>query len=146
VVKPINEDFSAAGQVTPEELEQIAKDGFQSVLNLRSPDEQGFVKDEPQIAESLGLNYANAPFNPASADEKKIAEILAKLDQLPKPTLIHCAGGLRASAIAIFSIAKQQELTALQALEKARSAGFDYSANPKLQQLIEQWFSAKVGS
>lgn len=138
MVKPINDDFSAAGQVTPAELEQAAQKGFKSVLNLRSPNEEGFLQEEPQVAESLGLSYANAPFTPATADETQIAALVAELDKLPKPTLVHCAGGLRASAIALISIAQQEGLTADQAIERAQAAGFDLNANPKLKQLLEQ--------
>ena len=141
MIKPINPDFGAAGQITPKELEEAAKAGFKSVLNLRSSDEQGFLKDEPQIAASLGLDYVNAPFKPDSADEARIADILTELDKLPKPTLVHCAGGLRASVIALLSIARQEGWTLEEALQKAREAGFDYSSSPKLKQLFEQWIA-----
>jgi uncharacterized protein (TIGR01244 family) len=137
MVQPINPDYSVAGQVTPEELKQATEQGFQSVLNLRSPNEEGFDHDEAAIAESLGLNYANAPLTPATANEDQLAKIVAELDKLPKPTLIHCAGGMRASAIALLSIAKQEELSTEEVLERAQAAGFDYNANPKLKQLIE---------
>ena len=51
--------LSAAGQPTPEELKQAAQEGFKSVLNLRSPDEPGFLSDEQQQAQAAGLQYAN---------------------------------------------------------------------------------------
>lgn len=137
MVKPISEAFSVAGQVTPEELEQAAKAGFKSVLNVRSPEEQGFLQEEPEIAASLGLAYANVPLIPAMLDETQLTAIAAELDKLPKPTLVHCAVGLRASAVALLSIA-QQGLTAEQALERAQAAGFDLNANPKLKQVLEQ--------
>lgn len=138
MVKPIHDDFSVAGQVMPEELKQAAEDGFKSVLNLRSPEEQGFLKEEPQLADSLGLSYANAPFTPATADEAQLAAIVAELDKLPRPTLVHCAGGLRASVVALISIAQQDGLTIEQASERAQAAGFDLNANPRLKQLFEQ--------
>lgn len=138
MVKPINDDFSAAGQVTPEELEQAAQAGFKSVLNVRSPEEQGFLTEEPQIAESLGLAYANAPLTPATLDENQLFAIVSELEKLPKPTLIHCAGGLRASTVALLSIAQREGLTAEQALEWAQAAGFDLNTNPKLKEVLEQ--------
>lgn len=138
MVKPINDDFSVAGQVTPDELKQVAQDGFKSVLNLQSPDEQGFLKEEPQLADSLGLSYVNAPFTPGTADETQLAAIVAELDKLPKPTLVHCAGGLRASVVALISIAQQDGLTIEQATERSQAAGFDLNVNPRLKQLFEQ--------
>lgn len=137
MVKRINDDFSVAGQVTPAELEAAAQAGFKSVLNLRSLGEEGFLKTEPEITESLGLSYASIPLTPATADETQLAAIVAELDKLPKPTLVHCAAGLRASAVALLSIAQQEGLTAEQAIARAQAAGFDLSANPKLKQLLE---------
>ncbi|MEP0872569.1 sulfur transferase domain-containing protein [Trichocoleus desertorum AS-A10] len=138
MVKPINQEFSAAGQVTPEELEQAAQAGFKSVLNVRSPEEQGFLNKEAQIVTSLGLAYANAPLAIATLDETQLAAIVTELDKLPKPTLIHCAGGLRASAVALLSIAQQEGLTSEQTIERAQAVGIDLDANPKLKQALEQ--------
>jgi uncharacterized protein (TIGR01244 family) len=138
MVKRINDDFSVAGQVTPAELQAATEAGFKSVLNLRSPEEEGFLKEEPEITESLGLSYASIPLTPATADETQVAAIIAELDKLPKPTLVHCAGGLRASAVALLSIAQQEGLTAEQAITRAQAAGFDLNANPKLKQLLEE--------
>ncbi|MEH2252955.1 MAG: hypothetical protein V7K33_26315 [Nostoc sp.] len=43
--KKVSENLSAAGQLTSEELKQAAQEGFKSVLNLRSPDEAGFLSE-----------------------------------------------------------------------------------------------------
>jgi uncharacterized protein (TIGR01244 family) len=138
MVQPINPDYSVAGQVTPTELQQAAQAGFKSVLNIRSSEEEGFLDNEAQLAQSAGLEYAHVPLTPATANEEQLTEIVAELDKLPKPTLIHCAGGMRASAIALISIARQEGLTPDQALARAQAAGFDYSINPKLKHLFEQ--------
>ncbi|MBC1258932.1 phosphatase, partial [Trichormus variabilis V5] len=53
----INENLTTTGQVIPKQLEQAIQEGFKSVLNLRSPDELGFSKDEQKLAEALGLHY-----------------------------------------------------------------------------------------
>lgn len=139
--KPVNESFTVAGQVTPEQLKQASQEGFKSVLNLRSPTEQNFPDHEQQQAEALGLTYANTPLNVNEATIDQLAHILEELEQLPKPTLIHCAGGMRASAIALLSIAQQENLTAEQAIERARELGYDYDTNPKLKQFFEDYIT-----
>jgi protein tyrosine phosphatase (PTP) superfamily phosphohydrolase (DUF442 family) len=58
-VKKINNELTISSQIMPEKLQQIVQEGFQSILNLRSPDEEGFWHDEQQQAEVLGLNYVN---------------------------------------------------------------------------------------
>ena len=61
--KKINDNLSVAGQITSEQFKQLAIGGFKSVLNLRSPDENGFFDDEKQEAEIAGLEYINIPLN-----------------------------------------------------------------------------------
>lgn len=139
--KSVNESFTIAGQVTPEQLAQASQEGFQSVLNIRSAQEPGFLEDERQHAEALGLEYAHAPLQVDEVTIDQLSHILEELDQLPKPTLIHCAGGMRASAIALLSIAQQEGLTAAQAIEKAQALGYDYHLNPKLKQFFESYIA-----
>lgn len=122
----ITEDLTVIGQVRIEQLQQAVQQGFQSVLNLRSPDELGFWRDERQVAEMLGLRYVNIPLKLEELDEAVVTEILHTLDRLPKPIMMHCAAGIRSSAIALLSAALRQGLTPEQTLEKARSLGFHY--------------------
>lgn len=134
----ITEDLTVIGQVRVEQLHQAVEVGFQSVLNLRSPDELGFWQDEGQVAENLGLQYLNMPLKLELLDEVTVTEILGCLDQLPKPVLIHCAAGMRSTAIALLKAAVKQGLTPEQTVEKARSLGFHYidctMVHPQLRQ------------
>lgn len=50
-IRKINNELTIAGQLTSEQLQQIAQEGFKSVLNLRSPDEEGFLQNEQQQAD-----------------------------------------------------------------------------------------------
>ena len=122
----ITDELSVIGQVQLEQLQQAVDEGFQSVLNLRSPDELGFLKHEAQLAEALGLHYINLPLKLDQLDEAVITEILQTLEHLPKPVIVHCAAGMRSTAIALLSAAIQQGLTPEQTLAKARSLGFHY--------------------
>ena len=61
-VRKINDELAIAGQITLEQLPQIAQSGFKSVLNLRSPEENGFLNSEQEKVEALGLSYINIPF------------------------------------------------------------------------------------
>lgn len=134
----ISQELTVIGQVQLEQLRQAVEEGFQSVLNLRSPDELGFVKNERQLAESLGLHYVNIPLKLEALHETVITEILQTLEQLPKPVVVHCAAGMRSMAISLLSIAIQQGLTAEQTLAKARKLGFHYVdchlVSPELKQ------------
>ncbi|AFY54343.1 hypothetical protein Riv7116_1800 [Rivularia sp. PCC 7116] len=137
--KKINDDITVTGQVTPEQLQQAAKSGLKSVLNLRAPDEKGFMKDEQQQAEAAGLNYTNIPLKVETIDDKLIDEILEQIDQLPKPALIHCASGMRAGAMALMNLAIDKGMTPKEAFETAEKLGFDCSSSPKLKQVFEEY-------
>jgi uncharacterized protein (TIGR01244 family) len=140
-VKKIDEDLTVAGQVTPEQLQQAAAEGYKSVLNLRSPDEQGFLPDEQQLAEAAGLEYVNIPVKPSEMTEELTDKVLEQIDALPKPALIHCASAMRAGAMAFMNLATRQGMTAEQVFEKAGETGFDCNANPQMKQFLEQYIS-----
>ncbi|QLE54347.1 beta-lactamase hydrolase domain-containing protein [Nostoc sp. TCL26-01] len=136
----INENLTTTGQVIPRQLEQAIQEGFKSVLNLRSPDELGFSLDEEKVAQALGLHYMNVPLKLEALNEELITSILATLEHLPKPAVIHCAAGMRSTGIALLSVAIKEGLTPEQTLAKARSLGFSFlehsGINPRLKQLF----------
>lgn len=134
----ITEELTVIGQVRLEQLQQAVQEEFRSILNLRSPDELGFWKDEQQLAETLGLHYINIPLKLEILDEAIVTKILQTIEQLPKPVIVHCAAGIRSMAISLLSIAIQQGLTPEETLAKARSLGFHYVdchlVSPELKQ------------
>ncbi|MBG1271002.1 beta-lactamase hydrolase domain-containing protein [Nostoc sp. WHI] len=133
--KKISDDLSAAGQLTPEQLQQAAAEGFKSVINLRSPDEQGFLSDEQQQAEAAGLQYTNIPLKPTEPNQELTKAALEEIADLPKPILIHCAGGARASGIALIANAIHESLTYEQITQKAADLGISLD-QPHLKQFL----------
>nr|WP_260676019.1 MULTISPECIES: sulfur transferase domain-containing protein [Nostocales] len=133
----MSEELSSAGQVTPQQLQQAAQEGFKSVLNLRSPHEQGFLNDEQQQALSAGLNYVNVALNPSESNQELVEKAIWVIENLPKPVLIHCAAGARATAIALIATASQQKLTPEEIKLKAEELGLNLE-QPHLKQFIQQ--------
>ncbi|MGI8503013.1 MAG: beta-lactamase hydrolase domain-containing protein [Hassallia sp.] len=140
-VKKINNELTVAGQVTLEQLQQAVSEGYKSVLNLRSPSEEGFISDEQQQAEALGLHYINIPVKPNEISDELTTEVLKQIDDLPKPALIHCASAMRAGVMAFMNVATRQGMTPEQVFEKAAEAGFDCNANPQMKQFLEHYVS-----
>jgi uncharacterized protein (TIGR01244 family) len=137
----VNEYLTTTGQVIPEQLKQAVQEGFKSVLNLRSPDELGFLPDEQQVAESLGLHYVNLPFKLDALDEMLITQILTVLDQIPKPAVIHCAASIRSTTIALLSVAIQEGLTPEQILARAKEMGYKFAHYACIDPELKQFFS-----
>lgn len=141
-IKRINDQLAVAmGQVTPEELQQAAQEGFKSVLNLRSPEEEGFVSDEQQQAEKTGLKYINVPVKPDGMSDELADQVLQEIDQLPKPALIHCKSGMRSGAMTLMYVATQQGMTADEAMQKGKQMGFDCDSSPQMKQFFEHYIS-----
>ena len=122
-IRKINNQLTIAPQLTLEQLKQIAQEDFKSVLNLRSPDEIGFLSNEQQEAESLGLFYLNIPVNLEAINNDVITEVLKQINQLPKPILVHCDSAIRAAALVLIYIDTQQGATLEQACNKAKQLG-----------------------
>ncbi|MBW4687887.1 MAG: protein tyrosine phosphatase family protein [Komarekiella atlantica HA4396-MV6] len=143
--KKISDDLSATGQLTPEQLQQAADEGFKSVINLRSPDEQGFLSDEQQQAEAAGLQYANIPLKPTEPNQELTKAALEEIADLPKPILIHCAAGARASGIALIANAIQEGLTDEQIQQKAADLGISLEQPHLKQFLLERYTEKQAG-
>lgn len=136
-LKKISDELSATGQLSLEALQHLADQGFQSVVNLRSPDEIGFLPDELAQSEKAGLHYANIPLSPDKADSELTNQVLAELENLPKPILIHCGAGARASALALIATAVKESWTPEQIAEKAQQLGIQLN-QPHLTQFLAE--------
>ncbi len=135
----INDQITVAGQVAPEQFEEAARQGFKSVLNLRTPDEEGYLPDEEQQAEAAGLRYASIPVKKEEISDELTDNVLKEIDELPKPVLVHCASGMRAGAMAFMHMATREGLPAEEAMRRAQESGFDCNSEPQLKQFFEHY-------
>jgi uncharacterized protein (TIGR01244 family) len=141
--KKVSNELSAAGQVTPEQLQQAAQEGFKSVLNLRSPDEAGYLNDEEQRSQAAGLQYASIPLNASESNQELVEVAIHEIENLPKPILVHCGAGARASAIALIAAAIHEGLTYEQIIEKAKLLGLNLEQPHFKQFLLENFENYK---
>ncbi|MBY0540047.1 MAG: protein tyrosine phosphatase family protein [Campylobacterales bacterium] len=95
----INELISTSGQPKIEELELIAKEGFEVVINLAVPTTSNALENEDKIVSSLNMSYIHIPVdfeNPKISDLKLFLNILQALGA--NKVWIHCAKNYRVSA------------------------------------------------
>lgn len=94
------EDFSAAGQIGPEDVAEIAEAGFKSIICNR-PDGEGH--GQPAFAEieaaakTLGLETRYIPVTPGQAGPPEVEAFAAALREMPKPILAYCRSGARSN-------------------------------------------------
>lgn len=111
IIRKINDELAIAGQITSEQLEQLAEAGYRSVLNLRSPDEAGFQNNEQLNPQLLGLQYINLPVKATEINPQVALQVFEKINELPKPTLIHCDSGMRSATMIFMYIATRQGIS-----------------------------------
>lgn len=141
-VNKINENLAiATEQLSPQQLQQAAREGYKSVLNLRSPQEEGFLEDEETQAKAAGLDYVNIPVKPDSIDEELADRVLQQIDRLPKPLLAHCKSGLRSAAFSLMYVATKEGMSAEEAMEKGKQMGFDCTQSPDMKEFFQQYVS-----
>lgn len=125
-VRQITNEMAIAGQPTFDELQQLAEAGYRSVVNLRSPNETGFLKDEQQKVESLGLCYINVSIS-KDLNLDNMLPAIQQLNHLPKPMLVHCDSGIRSSIIVLMQLSISQGMRAEDAFQKVIKIGlFSY--------------------
>ena len=149
-VKKINKNLAVATeQLSAEQIQQAAKEGYKSILNLRSashavglsPQEEGFLADEHEQAEAAGLNYVNIPVSPDNMSEELADKVLQQIDSLPKPLLTHCKAGLRSGAFSLMYIATKEGMSADAAMDKGKAMGFDCDKSPQMKEFFKQYIS-----
>ena len=95
----INELISTSGQLKIEELELIANEGFEVVINLAVPTTSNALENEDKIVSSLNMSYIHIPVdfeNPKISDLKLFLNILQALGA--NKVWIHCAKNYRVNA------------------------------------------------
>ena len=95
----INELISTSGQLKIEELELIANEGFEVVINLSMYKTSNSIENEDKIVTDLNMSYFHIPVNfenPTLSDLKLFLNILQALGA--NKVWIHCSKNYRVSA------------------------------------------------
>ncbi len=98
-VSQIAADVCVAPQLWPEQMADVAKAGFRSVVNNRPDFEHG--PDQPTSAQieaaavAAGLQYRHLPVSGGFQTPEQIAAFAALLAELPHPLLAFCRSGAR---------------------------------------------------
>ena len=80
-------------------VENLKKQGFVSIINLRLDTEAG-VKEKEDAIKTAGIKYVHIPFNGAMPDPKVADQFLvAVADKANQPAYVHCGSGGRAAAM-----------------------------------------------
>lgn len=111
-----------AGQPTRAQLEELARQGVRTVVDLRAPGEpRGF--EEPASARAAQLEYHNVPVGPSigAPEFEQVRSLLRDRDR--RPLLLHCASANRVGAALIPYLVLDENRSPEEALQIAHSVG-----------------------
>jgi protein tyrosine phosphatase (PTP) superfamily phosphohydrolase (DUF442 family) len=95
----INERLASSGQPLVEEIQSIAEDGYEAVINLAMPYSPNVLEDEGFRVISLELDYYHIPVSweePTLAHLQRFCALMQMLEG--SKVWVHCALNYRASA------------------------------------------------
>lgn len=102
-ITKLSNDFSTTPQITEEDMAEIARLGFKTIINNR-PDAEGGVEQPANAtleaaAKALGLAYIFIPVIPNNIQASQIEEFSTAINIASKPILGFCRTGNRAGNI-----------------------------------------------
>lgn len=139
----INDRFTIA-KFAPDadQIRQAAQEGFRSLINMQTEDEENKPKMKPQEeaekAKEAGLIYLHHPVDGEKLSEDVVDSFRRKATELPPPVLVHCASGKRSGAMVMMHIGCEQDMTGGEVIEKAEEMGFECDT-PKLEKFVKNY-------
>ena len=99
----IDDRYSVAPQLGPDEFAEIARMGFRSVINNRPDGEGGAEQPRHELLEAAasaaGMAYAYLPVKSGAVDPAAVDQMRGLIEALPKPILAFCRSGARSTAL-----------------------------------------------
>jgi len=137
----IDNRVAVGGQPTSAELQELAHQGFKTVVNLRTANEENQPlkpEEEGKLVEQLGMKYLHIPVSREDMNQAQVAEFRDQIEHLPAPRYVHCATGRRAGAFAMMHMAVERGMSGSEVLERAERMGFQCD-NPKLKEFVKNY-------
>ena len=137
----INDAVTVGGQPSIEELRELSDNGFRSVINLRTHNEEDqelTPDEEEEIVRGIGMEYAHIPVTADSLSQGKVEAFRERLNGLPSPVFVHCSSGKRAGAFTMMDVGVKQDMSGEQAIEKAEEMGFECDV-PELEKFVKRY-------
>jgi uncharacterized protein (TIGR01244 family) len=124
--------IACGGSTSPEAVQEIAKMGFKSVINLRLASEAGAqVEAEGAAVKAAGMNYVHLPFNIQTPDPALIEDFIAAVTRpANQPAYVHCAAGGRAASLWMIKRVLADHWDEQRALTEANALGLNDRLRP----------------
>lgn len=141
----ISDRVTIGCQPSPEEISQLAKEGFRSLINLRveheDPDMLSPI-DEGQFVKDAGMEYLHLDVSAQQIRPQQVDDFCNAAENLDAPIFVHCKGGKRAGAMALMHAGVKNGWSGDETLEQAEQLGFECD-KPELAEFIKEYVEEK---
>ncbi|MBN9046758.1 MAG: TIGR01244 family phosphatase [Rhizobiales bacterium] len=109
-IRQIDENFSVSGQIAPDDVRDIAAEGFRTIVCNRpdgegGPDQPDFA-EVARVAEKAGLAAYHIPVVGGQLTQEDVSAMADVLEKAEGPILAYCRSGARSTNI--YGLARQQ--------------------------------------
>lgn len=142
----INDQVTVGAQPSEDQLQQLGKQGFKSVVNFRTDGEEEqplSPQAEGEKVKAAGMEYLHIPVSMKSMGPEQVDQFRKKFPDLPKPVYAHCKSGKRAGAIVMMNMAVEQGMSGDQTLQQAEQMGFKCD-QPELKEFVKSYVDGQA--
>ena len=139
----INTEICTGGQPTLAQLSELKAQGITTVINLRSPGENGFdAPAEEAETKKLGMKYFNIPVSNQAGPKDEQADEFLKLtdDAKNRPVFIHCGSANRVGGFFMIRRVLRDGMTFDAAKAEAQKIGL---RSPQLEEFAKQYIEKR---
>ncbi len=134
----INDQITIGGKPDANEIQDLKKRGFKTIVNLLTPDEPGYAGEEREV-EDAGLTYASVPVSPALLDDAAMARFTGAITSSDGPVAVHCKGGGRAGIMTLLHLAVNGGWTLQHALDEGEKMGVKIGPDSPYRAFFEDY-------
>lgn len=145
-VKQISDSVSVGAQPSEEDLNDLAAQGFKTVINLRTDQEEDQPLNpgaEGELVREKGLEYRNIPVSMDTMEPAIVDKFRNDLANLPSPAFVHCRSGQRAGAFVMMDQGCRNNMSGAEVLNQAKQMGFECD-QPELKQFVMQYVDSRA--
>lgn len=139
---PVNEHLVVGlDQPKPEDLGELARRGFKSIVNLRVAGESSETmspREEGEQARQAGLAYSHIPAPGDNMEPKLVDRFRDEVSALPGPVFVHCASGKRSGAFTMMHVGIDNGMSGEEVIKEARNMGLECDT-PPLKEFIRNY-------
>ena len=122
----LDENISVLPQITPDDVAELAAQGFKTIINNRPEREepgQPSIASVADAAKAAGLNFESQPVVSGAITFNDVADFQDILEKAEKPVLAYCRSGTRCTML--WALSSAGSIPTEEIMSSAEAAGYN---------------------